>query len=601
MFLSLFRRSVVDLKHLVSRAMSSCSIQTAKFAYVNFTEENDRLHLSFKYSANETVERQYNFNRSSTEQVGSVLARIALNISSREEKKVRRKKQKQKDDNAPGDPQDSPTELAVCLEYEGRSVPADATNYVAWKDGSILQIGQQRYSIAVNTPTIKNARLPKVIMAGFPVHPQVELENADLYDCKAIWYKSTLRGEHFPTDEVRRTHNKSFFNTHECSLSITPTVGDIGRYLFVILTPCVGEKQGMPVEVVSTTTVTTGPEYCPFDSRHCFTASYTDPGKFRCMSYNLLADAYADSKFAKTVLFSYCPEHALDIAYRKQLLIKEILGYKTDLMFLQEVDRRMFSQDLEPILRSHGYCGSYTEKKSPMAEGVACFFRGCKFRAVDGCSKLLSSALVDEPALADIKHKIAENARLLARFVSRPTAFQVLLLEPLEKPGRLLLVANTHLYYHPDSDHIRLLQAYCCIRLLEWLRREYSERFGVVPAVIFAGDFNSCPAFGVYQLLTSGSVSEDCEDWCSNADEAVSGLRAVQKIPLASACGVPVYTNYTPNFKGCLDYIFYDYEQLLREEMVPMPPQEEIEKHEGLPSILFPSDHVAQVATLRWV
>lgn len=580
--------------------MCSHSIQTEKFAYVNFTDDNDRLKLSFKYSGNQLVERQYNFNRSSTEQVGSFLTRIALNISGREDKKVKRKKQKQKDD-APGDHQDSLPELAVCLGYDGRSVPADTTNYDAWKNGAMLQVGEQLYHVSVNAPAIKSARLPDVIMVGFPVRPLIEMENTHQSHCKAAWFKTTLKGQQFAPDEVRRAQNKQFFNTHECNITITPTPDDIGRYLLVTLTPYVGEKQGMPVDVVSTTTVIPGPGDCPFDRRHLFTESYTNPGKFRCMSYNLLADAYAASNYAKTVLFSYCPEHALDMAYRKQLFIKEILGYKTDLMFLQEVDCKVFNQDLQPILRSHGYCGSFTEKSNSMAEGMACFFRDCKFREVSNYSTSLSSALEREPALADIKLKVSENTHLQTRFSALPTALQVLLLEPLESPGKLLLVANTHLYFHPDSDHIRLLQAYCCVRLLECRRREYTEQFGVVPAVIFAGDFNSCPAYGVYQLMTSGSVSESCEDWCSNAEEAVSGLRAVQNIPLASACGVPAYTNYTPHFTGCLDYIFYDYEQLVSEETVPMPPQNEIEKHGGLPSVVFPSDHVAQLATLRWM
>lgn len=47
---------------------------------------------------------------------------------------------------------------------------------------------------------------------------------------------------------------------------------------------------------------------------------------FRIISYNILADTYADSDFSKDVLFPYCPQYALDMDYRKQLILKEIIG-----------------------------------------------------------------------------------------------------------------------------------------------------------------------------------------------------------------------------------------------------------------------------------
>ena len=45
------------------------------------------------------------------------------------------------------------------------------------------------------------------------------------------------------------------------------------------------------------------------------------------MSYNILADLYADSEFTRTELFPYCPPYALSIDYRKHLLIKELTGW----------------------------------------------------------------------------------------------------------------------------------------------------------------------------------------------------------------------------------------------------------------------------------
>lgn len=47
------------------------------------------------------------------------------------------------------------------------------------------------------------------------------------------------------------------------------------------------------------------------------------------MSYNILADAFADTEFTRNELYPYCAPYALTIDYRKQLLLKEILGNST--------------------------------------------------------------------------------------------------------------------------------------------------------------------------------------------------------------------------------------------------------------------------------
>lgn len=48
--------------------------------------------------------------------------------------------------------------------------------------------------------------------------------------------------------------------------------------------------------------------------------------RIRCVSYNILADCYADTETARNDLFPYCPSEALELDYRKQLYLKEIIG-----------------------------------------------------------------------------------------------------------------------------------------------------------------------------------------------------------------------------------------------------------------------------------
>ena len=50
---------------------------------------------------------------------------------------------------------------------------------------------------------------------------------------------------------------------------------------------------------------------------------------FRVVTYNILADIYADSDFSRDYLFCHCPADVLSMDYRKQLLLKELIGVYT--------------------------------------------------------------------------------------------------------------------------------------------------------------------------------------------------------------------------------------------------------------------------------
>lgn len=83
-------------------------------------------------------------------------------------------------------------------------------------------------------------------------------------------------------------------------------------------------------------------------------------------------------------------------------------------------------------------------------------------------------------------------------------------------------------------------------------------------------------------------------------EEAVKNVSLSQDFNLKSACGTPQYTNYTPGFADCLDYIFYQTDVFDVKNYVALPTEEEIKAHIAIPSVQFPSDHIALVANLKW-
>ena len=195
--------------------------------------------------------------------------------------------------------------------------------------------------------------------------------------------------------------------------------------------------------------------------------------------------------------------------------------------------------------------------------------------------------------------KICQSEALKEQIVNRVTSLQIVVLESLEDPMQRILVANTHLFSSAKADHIRVLQTATCIKFIEELLTTFTVS-DKTPAVVFAGDFNSCPTSAAQNFIAKGFTSPDHEDWMkAGEEEYVGGLELKHSLRLSSACGYPEFTRYGAEYKECLDYIFIS-DDLEVEQVVPLPSEEELSLHSAIPSVLFPSDHVALVCDLKW-
>ena len=229
------------------------------------------------------------------------------------------------------------------------------------------------------------------------------------------------------------------------------------------------------------------------------------------------------------------------------------------------------------------------------------------------------------------------------------------LLQSMQCPDRYLMVANTHLYYHPKGDHIRLVQTAIMLNYLKARLDSYSSSLGSSAqiATVIGGDFNSCPCSAALQYLVTGAVGREHKDWmvfksidiprcpcyykhnaqwAEGKGEATSsgepifpphiqyqldqgeigkeplfyessdfkGFDLKHDFHLCNVTGTENLTNYTAGFKGVLDYIFIDSDKLAVERVIPLPSLEEISENVALPSVYFPSDHLALVADLKW-
>ena len=473
--------------------------------------------------------KQFSFKRSMDEKVGKFLDRLKLNLNTflmdklnkRQLKLIKKSKKVQPEVPESNLTNTSPTnqslidQLEACLQQlkanqvavelllDDRPADRELLNgqvFAADEPKQLrLCVGLHSYDIVLNAPYIKSFKMPKLILAQHPVFALLTIELGHALDCEYRWYR-------------RRGKQKWELVSQEFYY-IPNTVGDQIKVEVVHRT---GDRINFEAEHEAKDVVQPAPRESPFLLRHKLTEQpTTGSGQFRCVSYNMLADFYADSDYSRTVLFPYCPPQFLSIDYRQHLLLKELVGYNGDLICLQEVDKSFFNHSLAPFLKAKQRLhGELCLKAGNLSEGLATFYNEKKFRLLEQQRHVFTELIADDPLFDDIRLAIETNEQLSKR-IDLKTVFHVSVLESLQVKDRLLLVINTHLYSKADADHIRLLQASIILRHLERLQRKWSESHPQVSTVVM-GDFNSTPEFGVYRLFTVGHAETTSEDWKSS-------------------------------------------------------------------------------------
>ncbi|KAM7005466.1 2',5'-phosphodiesterase 12 [Tautogolabrus adspersus] len=526
--------------------------------------------------------------RDQDEALGKVLSRISNSIAKGQGKAKKTKKKKGQQ------PCETPEPTVVKLYFEDGEVADTVLNSEAWQDGAVLQVGDVKYSVQRNAPTFTNAELPVSLLAGFPVCPNLELEFGNLQDCEFTWYKENTPNTS-PEAAAGAPAEDGGWTEVGCGRVHVPSNQDIGFRLKLRCTPKDGERSGQVKELISVGAVEAGPGVCTFDNRHAYTIKEAEWPSVRVMSYNILADVYAQTELSKTVLYPYCAPYALQLDYRLNLIKKELAGYNADIICLQEVDKGVFSDSLSPTLDAFGLDGVFREKDK-QHEGLATYYRRSKFKLLSRHDIMLSEALSCEAIHSELLERLSVNSALKEKTLQRSTTLQVSVLEDLHKE-RKVCVANTHLYFHPKGGNVRLVQMGVALKHLSHVIRE------VAPGapLILCGDFNSIPNSGVFQLLSEAEVLQQHADWSSSGPEESCRMELLSDFPpLLSACGQPAYTNYVGGFHGCLDYIFIQPDSMQVEQVIPLPSHQEVTTYEALPSVAHPSDHIALICDLRW-
>ena len=287
------------------------------------------------------------------------------------------------------------------------------------------------------------------------------------------------------------------------------------------------------------------------------------PGRPRVsvLSWNTLADGLAQNGS-----FSRAPPESLAWSHRLPLLLEELYRSSADIVALQEVNRYEAFAD---ALGAHGYAGAFSKKAFSACsslgfpvDGVALFYRQARFKPMD----VPQAGVFTAP----------DGSSLSQCWLS------MLLLD--KEAQRPLLVATTHLKAKADFEEMRLVEAR---QLSEVLRDQLSSAGGATPpALVVCGDFNA-------------PLEASC---CQQVCMSLGLVPTARSVPPHEAFSTWKYRNTAAGEleKCCVIDHMWQCPQQLRQTATRAQPTKAECGASGLPSLAYPSDHLAQLNVFEW-
>ncbi|CAI9744046.1 Hypothetical predicted protein [Octopus vulgaris] len=323
-------------------------------------------------------------------------------------------------------------------------------------------------------------------------------------------------------------------------------------------------------------------QWIPVQQRDCSRPTAV----FTVMCYNVLCDKYCTRQ-----LYGYCPTWALNWEYRKKGIMDEIKHYRADIISLQEVETDQFYNFFLPELKRDGYNGIFSpksrartmsEQERKHVDGCAIFFREAKFHFIkEYLIEFNQLAMANAEGNDDMLNRVMtkDNIGLAALLEVKEPHYETGM--PADRlRGQPLLVATAHIHWDPEYSDVKLIQTMMLMWELKQIIEDTCRGYGLTAPTIdcnaipllLCGDLNSLPNSGVVEYLSTGKVAADHLDFKEYAYR--SSLRKIStaegkdalshsfRLCRAYQGDTMPFTNYTYEFKGVIDYIFYSREHM---------------------------------------
>ena len=177
---------------------------------------------------------------------------------------------------------------------------------------------------------------------------------------------------------------------------------------------------------------------------------------------------------------------------------------------------------------------------------------------------------------------------------------------------QLLLIFTAHIHWDPEYCDVKLIQTLMLTnelkQIVEQATREFRPNTHSIDAqsipVVICADLNSLPESGVIEYLRSGRISANHVDFKDlgyesclqkiNASDKPSELCHNLKLECAYEKDIMPFTNFTYDFRGVIDYIFYSKNSMRTLGLLGQLDPEWIKANKvvGFPHPHVPSDHL---------
>ncbi|CAH2040750.1 unnamed protein product, partial [Iphiclides podalirius] len=344
-------------------------------------------------------------------------------------------------------------------------------------------------------------------------------------------------------------------------------------------------------------------------------------GIFTVMCYNVLCDKYATRQ-----MYGYCPSWALEWDYRKKGILDEIRHYSADIISLQAMETDQFYNFFLPELKQDGYDGIFSpksraktmsESERKYVDGCAIFFRSAKFALVkEHLIEFNQLAMANSEGSDNMLNRVMpkDNIGLAALLKTKEAAWENGIPTDSSMLGQPILVCTAHIHWDPEFCDVKLIQTMMLSNELRSILDDSARTLRLAGhrdnvQLLLCGDFNSLPDSGVVEFLSSGRVSSEHRDFkelgYANVLRRMPGSEHefTHNFKLASAYSEDImpYTNYTFDFKGIIDYIFYSKQSMTPLGLLGPLSQDWFREHKvvGCPHPHIPSDHFPLLVELE--
>ncbi|KYO03305.1 putative endonuclease/exonuclease/phosphatase family protein [Plasmodium gaboni] len=345
----------------------------------------------------------------------------------------------------------------------------------------------------------------------------------------------------------------------------------------------------------------------------------------RILSYNILAPIYTNTKYALEHMFKNIDPCYLKTNYRSHLLIHDINNYY-DIISLQEVSEYLHN-NLFCTFLNENYFSNYKPKNNYGNDGCSLFVNKKKFSLIE-YKNYEFNQVIKTDELKNIYDTFLNLSKELDDIIKEiKTVFQIGIYMH-KNTNSIFLISNTHFYFHSLAQHIRALQSYTILHILQTLKNKYQLTYPDKEIyVILNGDFNTNFDSEVFHFMQGKDISPTSQIWLNaqlfkkefddldkypnlfeleknknNNEQSIIGPHLDRKkfIPLYSAYTKQdiQFTNWNNNFIDVLDYIFLSTNIKVKKVLKGID-KECFQKYKGALSPINPSDHISIAAEVE--